>query len=657
MRYKFLILALLCFNFCFAQQNFDDGVDLEANAKAEMYAKRMEYQATMGRGSAASENFDIKYYRCEWEVDPAVRYIKGKVTIYFKLFTGGNSITVDLSSALTVDSIKRANSTYAFTHTADAIQITFSSNTQPNVLDSVSIWYKGVPTTSGFGSFTKATTPAGADVLWTLSQPYGAKDWWPCNNGLNDKADSIDIFLTHPAALKGISNGMLQSVTNITGNKAVSHWKHRYPVIPYLIFFSVTDYAVLNHTIPLGNINLPMITYCYPASVPLFQTNTVLTDAPMQQMHALSPYPFINEKYGHTQFGWSGGMEHQTNSAMGSMSESLIVHELVHQWVGNKITCASWQDTWLNEGMASYFMYDYLERKYPQNLVFYRSAVVNSITSQPGGSVKVVDTTNANNIFSARLVYRKGGHLLFMLRFILGDAAFENVIRKYLNAPELAYASASTSDFKRILERETGRDLTYFFNQWFSGEGFPSFKVKWNVLDTHFVKINLTQTTSHPSVSFYKTPLELTFKNATQSKKVRLENNTNNETFIRRLDFKPDTVFVDSSFWIISRNNTTEKLPEVNDGSSDPKPTNNGQGGIDVNPNPVTGPLNVYLHDFASNNVKLRILNAAGQLVYAKDVALWYGTATVAIPNLAGGMYIIEASNSETQISKKVIKQ
>jgi aminopeptidase N len=657
---KLLVLLAFVLPFLGFTQSVDDAIDIEANAKATMYALRMQRQAEMGRGTAASENFDVKYYRCEWEVDPAVRYIAGKVTTYFKLFSTGNTITVDLSSALTVDSVKRGNVPYLFTHSNNALQINFAGNTAANVLDSVSIWYKGVPPTSGFGSFAKGTATNGTDIIWTLSEPYGSRDWWPCSNGLGDKADSLDVYITHPANRKAVGTGMLQWVNPQPAGKAISYWKHRYPIVPYLVSLAVADYAVLNYNIALGTTNLPMITYCYndAASINNFQANTPLIDGPMQYLHAISPYPFINEKYGHVQFGWNGGMEHQTNSFMVNMNEALIVHELAHQWVGNKITCASWEDIWLNEGFASYFTNHYLEIKYPQNYISNRNALLNNITSQIGGSVKVVDTSVHTNIFNGRLIYRKGGYLLFTLKFILGDAMFTNVLKKYLSEPNLVYASARTSDFKRVLERETGKDFSTFFKQWYEGEGYPSFNVKWYVLDTTFVRFNLSQITSHPSVSFYKTPIELTFKNATQSKTVRVNHDVNNQIFTTSLGFKADTVLIDSSLHLISKNNTAQKQPDVNDGSSIPLPTNNGQGGIDVNPNPLGVLSNIYLHDFDANEAQIAVHNAAGQLLFSKQASLWYGTANVPLSssNWAKGMYIITVKAGNTKLFKKIVK-
>jgi aminopeptidase N len=654
---KLLYLIIFVSNCCFAQQ--EEKHDAESIARMEMQAHQNSFTG-YARETFASENFDIKYYRCEWGVDPAIRYINGKVTVYFKTTENTASITLDLMNTLTVDSVKKNNINYTFSHTTNALQINFATTINSGLLDSVSIWYKGIPANTGFSSFIQ-DTHAGIPVMWTLSESYGSRDWWPCKNGITDKADSIDILITHPSIYKAASNGMLQSETAIAGNKITTHWKHRYPIASYLICMAVTNYTVFNNTVQLGSVTLPMQTYCYPESLTAFQTNTPLVLDAMQLFHNnFGPYPFINEKYGHVQFGWGGGMEHQTATFIVNTGESLMAHELGHQWFGDKITCASWEDIWLNEGFATYLSYYYLENKYPANVLTYRRNLINSITSQAGGSVKVQDTTSLSQIFSGRLSYNKGSYLLYMLRFIMGEDVFMRALRKYQQSPAHAYGNANTNDLKKILEAESGKNLSYFFDQWYAGQGYPTYQVKWNVLDTNCVTIKLSQTTSVPaSVPFFKLPVQLTFKNATQSKTVLLDNNTNGEIFIRSIGFKADTVLVDPALWLVTKNNTTEKTADVNDGScATILHPNNGLGIVDIYPNPITNPFTISLHDFNDNTASINIYNKIGQLIFNKTVPLTYGIAKIDIPinNWAKGVYVVKVISGGKTVVKQFVR-
>jgi hypothetical protein len=399
--------------------------------------------------------------------------------------------------------------------------------------------------------------------MWSLSEPYGSRDWWPCKNGLDDKADSIDVLVTNPIAYKAASNGLLQSETlTAGGTKITAHWKHRYAIASYLICFAVTNYTVFNNTVQLSTGILPMQTYCYPESLSSFQNGTINTLNAMQLFDTtFGPYPFMNEKYGHVQFGWGGGMEHQTATFVVNIGESLCAHELGHQWFGDKITCGSWKDIWLNEGFATHLASIYMEKKYPANILSTRKSEISTITSQPGGSVEVDDTTNVNRIFDSRLSYTKGSHLLYMLRWKLGETVFFNALRNYQTDPAVVYGFARTADLKRNLEQTSGQNLTNFFNQWYSGQGYPTYNVQWSNTGSGDVWIKMNQVTSHVSVPFFELPVALKFKNATQQATVVVDNLFNGEIFIKSIGFVADSIFIDPDAWLITRNNTSVKLP------------------------------------------------------------------------------------------------
>ncbi|MEP6712660.1 MAG: M1 family aminopeptidase [Ferruginibacter sp.] len=635
---------------------------ITANAKAQNvdYNKKVQEIAVMEgeahqrmngttRGSLASENFDVKYYRCEWEVDPAVRYIKGKVTVYFYVSVAASSITLDLMSPLVTDSVQQHGVSISFSQPPNTLQINFATPVPAGSIDSISIYYQGVPPNTGFGSFIQ-TSHTGTPVMWTLSEPYGARDWWPCKNNLGDKSDSVDVIVTHPIGYKAASNGLLQSeILTAGGTKMITHWKHRYAIASYLICFAVTNYAVFNNSVQLGTINLPMLTYCYPENLALFQTNTPLVLDAMKLYHnTFGDYPFIKEKYGHVQFGFGGGQEHQTSTFIVTPDESLMAHELAHQWFGDKITCGTWEDIWLNEGFATFCAAFYMETKYPANLIANRKAVLSSITSVPNGSVKVDDTLSVGRIFSGRLSYNKGSYLLNMLRFKMGDEFFFKGLQQYQKDPAVIYGYANTADLKRNLEQVSGTDLTVFFKQWFTGQGYPSYNVEWSQVGTANVNIKINQTTSDPSVTFFEMPLALKFKNASQEKTVVLGNKTNGELFIRNIGFVADTVLIDPDYWLITKNNTAVKNTLAN----------TGKGAVEIYPNPATGPVTVYLHDFSENTASLVMYNNLGQLIYSRNISLYNGAELLQLPlgQLPKGVYIVKVNVGNNKFVQRIIK-
>ena len=618
-------------------------IDNIALAEARAYSR---VEASEGNTNA-SPNFDIKYYRCEWQVDPAVRYIAGKVTSYFIITAPSNYISFDLMDALVVDSVRRKNNLVSFEHSNNTLKINFETPGAPGVLDSVTIYYQGVPANTGFGSFV-TNVHAGVPGMWTLSEPYGSRDWWPCKNGLDDKADSIDVIITNPAVYSAASNGMKLSEI-ITGTNKITHWKHRYPIASYLVCMAVTNYTEFKTTVQLGGNNLLMQTFCYPESLASFTTNTPLVLATLQYYNTVfGDYPFMREKYGHVQFAWGGGQEHQTSTFIVSPNEGLMAHELAHQWFGDKITCASWQHIWLNEGFATYLASVDFEKKYPLTAIPARKNEIANITSLPGGSVWVDDTTNVNRIFDGRLTYRKGSHLLYMLRWKLGDSIFFKGIRRYLNDSTLSFGFAKTDDLKRNLEAESGQDLEAFFDDWFYGQGYPSYFVEWTQIGNDYVKINMRQTTSNPSVSFFALPVALQFKNGDRQKTVIVDNKFNGEIFFSNIGFIADTVIVDPEYWLITKNNTSQKVTDNIAGTNI----------VQVFPNPFVNHLNIYLRNFSETNGAVKIFNARGQLLFRKSMtvngSLFTEVNTQSFPR---GTYIlkIEAGN-EIKLAKKMLK-
>jgi hypothetical protein len=178
---------------------------------------------------------------------------------------------------------------------------------------------------------------------------------------------------------------------------------------------------------------------------------------------------------------------------------------------------------------------------------------IQGITDQPDGSVKCTDTTSVNRIFDARLSYAKGAMILHQLRWILGDEIFFNSLKNYLNDSKLKYAFAKTDDLIRHFEATSGKDLKGYFKDWYEGEGYPSYTIRWQNSNNDLL-INVSQTQSHPSVSFFKMILPIkVFKNGKDSL-LRLDLNQNNQLFTINIS-NVDSLQFDPDYWLISRNN------------------------------------------------------------------------------------------------------
>lgn len=595
-------------------------------------------------GGPVTRGFDMKYLRCEWDLNPAVRYISGSVTSWFTATTDLSELLFDLSDSLMVDAVTHNGNALTFTHgNNNQLLITLPTAIPSGQLDSVTVTYHGIPPNSGFGSFETAIH-AGVPALWTLSEPYGAKDWWPCKQDLNDKIDSLDTYVTTPDSYRAAGNGLLMAPDTV-GDHITWHWRHRYPIDHYLIATAVTNYQVDEQYATLSTDSLLMLSYAYPENFDMVRdAATYLLPRITLFDQLFGPYPFAKEKYGHAQFGWGGGMEHQTMSFMGSFHPEIMSHELAHQWFGDKVTCGSWSEIWLNEGFATYLSgldYEYLTPTYNYWNTWKRDKI-NSITSQPGGSVFCPDTNNIGRLFDSRLTYNKGAMVIHMLRWLCGDSAFYQGLRNYLEDPDLAYGTATTADLQAHLEATSGLDLTGFLADWYTGEGYPSYTTVWSQDGDGVVTVTLSQTTSHPSVDFFELPVPLQFIGAGMDSTVVLNNTTNDQVFYFHLPFAADTVAFDPEQWLISAQNFTTSVKDM----SNRKPN------LVLYPNPAND--RISWPSLGSVQVRTAyVLDALGRTVLTADAK----AGTLDISGLSRGSYVLELRGNQEPLRARFVKE
>lgn len=582
------------------------------------------------RSSPYTDNYDLKYHRLEWTIDPAVYYIKGKITSTFIPGVDNfSTMFMDLYAGLRVTGVTRKGVALSFTqHADDRLEIQLGQGLAKGVLDSVSVSYEGAPRRSAFGSFTQSFH-SGSPIISTLSEPYGALDWWPCKQSLDDKIDSIDVHVRTPAAYRAASNGLLVEEIQ-EGTEKIYHWKHRYPIPAYLIAVAVTNYAVYSDYVPVAGRNpIEVLNYVYPENLSSYKTQTPATIGIMQLFNQLfGLYPFADEKYGHAQFPFGGGMEHQTMSFMGGFSHLLQAHELAHQWFGDKITCGSWSDIWLNEGFATYL--EGLTYQYGlgggRSFQSWLAETMRSASYSTSGSVFVDDTTSVNRIFSSTLSYSKGAMLLHMLRGKLGDQAFFQGVRNYINDPLLAFNYARTTDLQRHLEAASGQDLDEFFRDWFYGKGYPSYKLYWRP-DAQGVRFRLEQTTAHSSVPFFEMPVRIRFSGNGKDTVLIFDHQANNQEFLAVLPFQVQEIVIDPDLWILTG---TKQVVATTTGTIELAPQQ-----IQVWPNPATDWLYFTIPE-AVSDVTYQLYDFRGQRVRG-------GAATSPLPvnDLQNGTYQI----------------
>jgi len=590
-------------------------------------------------------NYDLTYQRLDWHIDPAVKYISGHVTSHFDVrVDGATDINFDLNDALHVDSILYHNENAAFDHAGHKLVVHLPNLLYEGEKDSVTVYYQGEPKDQGFGSFMQSEHN-GTPIIWTLSEPYGAKDWWPCKQSLTDKIDSIDICVTTPKQYRVASNGLLVK-EQVDSSQRVTQWQHGHPIAAYLIAIAVTNYESFEQFVAVADRDsMPIVNYVYPENKERALHQTVVTADMIELFNRLFiPYPFGDEKYGHAQFGWGGGMEHQTMSFMGNFDLGLIAHELAHQWFGNYVTCGSWQDIWLNEGFATYLEgLCYEHGMGGTNWESWLSRKMNSVMAHKGGSVFVRDTSSVNNIFNGRLSYAKGAMLLHMLRWELGDRAFFQSIRNYLQDPKLVNGYARSKDLQIHMEHASGRELDYFFNDWLYGQGYPMYQFTWKQDKQHIVNLLVEQSTSDPSVDFFEMHLPLTFQGGKKDTTIVVWNSSNNEDFVVEIDFKVDHVFFDPDHWIVA---PPASFFEISQGR---------KFDMQLSPNPVVDVLKIRLSNVYSK-AEVSIYDSKGEKLMDFPTVRRSKTIELDVGFLEVGSYFIKLKTDKYEATGKFVK-
>lgn len=593
-------------------------------------------------------NYDAIFCRLEFQVDPAVYYINGKATTYFKpVNVPLKTMYFDFTSQLEIESVKYRGNDLNWEKTPlDELKVEFPVDLAPGILDSVQISYFGQPGSSGFGSFATALQ-CGEDAIpsmWTLSEPYGSKHWWPCKHTLNDKYDSLQMVITTPSRYRAASNGLLISEVE-SGNNKIYNWKHKYPIPAYLAAFAVSEYKVYSDWVPLeNNDSLEILNYIYPCNLDYAKSRTPYTVPVMQFFREFfGEYPYIREKYGHCNFGWGGGMEHSTMSFMGGFSDLLISHELAHQWFGDKITCGSWAEIWLNEGFATYLeglTYDFGVN--PTKWTSWKNTNLTRALNSPTGSVYVDDTTSVNRIFSGNLSYAKGAYLLHMLRWMMGDDNFFTAVYNYISDPELVYGYAKTPDLQYHLEQASGMNLDEFFKDWLYGKGFPNYEVVWSK-NGNKVDIVINQNQSHPSVEFFNMPVPIHLMGLGRDTLVVLNPEFSGQLFSLNVGFPVGIVAFDPDKWICGTST-------VITGTFDEQPAI-----VRIYPNPATDYVRIDPGEGITLE-EIRLYDTAGRLLFTENRQInTSGSSEVILPDIVTGTYLLKILSSKGLQTQKLL--
>ncbi|MBD3381297.1 MAG: hypothetical protein GF404_03765 [candidate division Zixibacteria bacterium] len=521
-------------------------------------AREAQQQEMLTKSFLSQWQWDALYYEISFDINFSTEILDGYVkTMGASLVEGLSTVEIDLYDNMTVDSVTTGATSLSYTHSNDIITITLDQTYDSAQTFEFYVYYNGHPTEGGFQAFAFGTH-GGVDVATTLSEPYFARTWWPCKDNPSDKADSVDIIITHPDNFVCASNGLINSIVDNGDGTKTTHWDHNYPITTYLVAIGVTNYYQWREWyISEAGDSMPVDFFVYPEDQTLSETYYPVTVDMIDTLAGLfGEYPFVGEKYGMLHFDWGGAMEHQTNTSMSSNAyyESIIVHELAHQWWGDMITCENWHEIWMNEGFATYTEALWVEAT--EGWAFYRD-YMNNMRYTQGGTIWCQDTTQVWSIFTSR-VYDKGAWVLHMLRNFVGDSAFFEIIHTYYDDPRYKWGDITTVEFRDLCIDVSGDDrLHEFFQDWIWGEYYPKYRFSYVYEEVNpgdymfYLHLRQTQTTS-PQV--FDMPVEITINSGGPSIVETVFNDQREQDFVFYLEdqpYHPYQVYVDKDSWIL----------------------------------------------------------------------------------------------------------
>jgi aminopeptidase N len=425
--------------------------------------------------NAGNGGYDVASYDLDLGYKPKKNKLEGSALIAADAEVPLDRFNLDLRPQMKVRSITVNGADATSEHTGEQeLEVTPAAPVPAGSRFEVEVAYGGKPKSVKDPDGTTEGWIPTRDGAFAPNEPQGSPSWYPCNDHPSDKA-LFSISLTVPKKLQAISNGELLGREK-DGKRRTWHWRETQPMATYLATAAIGHFEIeRSDAAPAPSLF---------AVDPQIMRRTRDAD---RKLRPLERTPNVTRwlagHFGPYPFSTNGGivdlvpsfpyaLETQTRPMYTNLpSELLVVHEIGHQWFGNSVTPASWQDIWLNEGFATYaeFLWEEDRGDESADKIFRRfystPASETSFWNPPPG-----DPGKAKHLF-ADSVYDRGAMTLHALREKVGDDVFFAILRAWV--AEHSYGNATTDDFTALAERESGQDLDHFFQVWLFEPGKP----------------------------------------------------------------------------------------------------------------------------------------------------------------------------------------
>ncbi|CAN5433626.1 M1 family metallopeptidase [soil metagenome] len=457
--------------------------------KPGAYPKETRQITLLARNTKYRSCFDVYHNELNVEVVPSKKFISGKVIISAKAVTDFDTLQIDLYKNMKVNSIESAGQAVDFTREEGAIFVKMSRTIKATELFSITVTYEGSPISAKRppwdGGFVWKKDKDGNPWIGIACESEGSSMWWPSKDIMSDEADSTDVFITVPKKLMAVSNGVLKD--SVVGtDKNTYHWHISYPINNYNVTMYVGNFKLLHDTYAstvtwkTTALNHYVLPYNYEkASFHFQQVKKYLAFYEKK----FGAYPWQRDGFKLVESPYAG-MEHQSAIAYGNgykndfenIIDYIILHETAHEWWGNSVTAADLADGWIHEGFASYCEALYVESvlghdAYTNYMYWQRIGILNKRPVVRQREIRYFDYHDED-------IYNKGSWVLHTLRTTIeNDSLFFDILKTFRE--DNNQKQILSEDFISLVNKKTGSDYTWFFNQYLFRREAPFFEYTW----------------------------------------------------------------------------------------------------------------------------------------------------------------------------------
>ncbi len=510
-------------------------------------------------------NIDALNYAFTIELSDTTDLIVGELALDVRFVGAGvRAVRLDLISASTaqggkgmrVSDVTIDGAAVPFTHANDVLLVPLATAPVVNRRARLVVRYRGTPATG----LKIGNNKYGDRTFFSDNWPDKARHWLPTIDHPYDKATS-EFIVTAPSHYQVVSNGLQVEISDVPGGRRRTHWKNSVPIAPWLYVLGAARFAVQR----VGTFDGKAIeTWVYAQD-----RDAGFADFATPTKEVLAYYtdyvgPFAYERLANIQSNSvSGGMEaasailYSESSVTGTGSvrwRNVVIHEIAHQWFGNAVTEADWDDVWLSEGFATYFTLLYIEHAYGRDefvrgLQSSRSTVMSFAAKNPAYTIIHQNLSRMEDVTSSH-TYQKGSWTLHMLRGVIGSEAFQRGIRAYY--ARHFNGNATTADFRRAMEEASGQELGWFFEQWLYKPGTLKVAGSWSY-DAAARQVRMTLDQVQTDGSLFTMPIEIGVYSKGQPTPVieRVRVTAKSNTFTINAPTAPDSVRLDPNVWVL----------------------------------------------------------------------------------------------------------